>query len=134
MRRWRFSPIDAVLIINYLNSVGGSAVPQGAPTGPPFLDTSDDNYVTALDAVLVINYLNGESLGGAAGEPQAALPGLVAEEQEAESDWSPRPSTSRFNATDSAIMALTEGATQRSGRRPFNTRLLSSTPPAGRLQ
>ncbi|MCC6511381.1 MAG: DVUA0089 family protein, partial [Pirellulaceae bacterium] len=50
------SPIDALLIINYLNTTGPGPVPSGNTA--PFLDVSADGSVTALDALLVINTLN----------------------------------------------------------------------------
>ena len=62
------SPLDALLVINYLNTVGGGNVPAGNP--PPFIDVSGDNQVSPLDALLVINRLNqrgsgeGEASGG----------------------------------------------------------------------
>ncbi|MHB9078473.1 MAG: FG-GAP-like repeat-containing protein [Pirellulaceae bacterium] len=52
------SPLDALLIINYLNSVGSGPVPSPAPSAPPFFDSSRDNFVSPLDALLVINDLN----------------------------------------------------------------------------
>jgi hypothetical protein len=52
------APIDAVLVINYLNARHPSAVPPSATPGPPFLDVSGDNFVSPIDAVLVINVLN----------------------------------------------------------------------------
>jgi ELWxxDGT repeat protein len=54
------SPIDAVLVINYLNAGKGGEVPAGAATRPPFLDVDGDNFVSPIDAVLVINWLNGQ--------------------------------------------------------------------------
>ena len=50
------SPIDALLIINYLNSNGPGPVPSGNTA--PFLDVNADGFVTALDALFVINRLN----------------------------------------------------------------------------
>ncbi len=67
------SPLDALLIINYLNEVGtGPLPPPVLPhTSPPqFLDTSGDGYVFPLDALLVINELNRGSDGE--GETSAA--------------------------------------------------------------
>jgi Dockerin type I domain/Bacterial pre-peptidase C-terminal domain len=52
----RVSPIDALLVINYLNANGSGGLPSGSP--PPYLDVSGDNQITPLDALLVINYLN----------------------------------------------------------------------------
>jgi len=55
------SPIDALLVINYLNTVGGGPVPEGSP--PPFIDVSGDNQISPLDALLVINELNRRGSG-----------------------------------------------------------------------
>jgi hypothetical protein len=60
------SPIDAVLVINYLNAGLGGAVPEGAATRPPYLDVDGDNFVSPIDAVLVINWLNGNPAAAAA--------------------------------------------------------------------
>ena len=54
------TPLDALIVINYLNAHGPGALPaQPAATlaPPPYLDCSDDWEVTALDALLVINDL-----------------------------------------------------------------------------
>ncbi len=59
------SAIDALLIINRLNTVGpGPVSALGSP--PPFLDVSGDNQISSFDALLVINQLNGG--GSAEGE------------------------------------------------------------------
>ena len=52
---------DALLVINYLNSVGpktffGSISDDALPSH--FLDVDDDHSITGLDALLVINWLN----------------------------------------------------------------------------
>lgn len=60
------SPIDALLVINYVNSSNPADVFQGAADQPFFLDTSADNFVTSIDALLVINFLNGSSGQGEA--------------------------------------------------------------------
>jgi hypothetical protein len=52
------SAFDAVLVINYLNNIGGGEVPEAAPAGPPYLDVNGDDYVAPDDAIEVINYLN----------------------------------------------------------------------------
>jgi hypothetical protein len=57
------SPLDALLVINYLNVVGPGPVPGGSP--PPFLDVNSDNFVSSIDALLVINALNTQGLGEA---------------------------------------------------------------------
>ncbi len=57
------SPIDALLVINDLNTFGPRQLPapSSGSTPPPFLDTSGDGYVTPIDALRVLNHLNGES-------------------------------------------------------------------------
>ena len=66
------SPIDAVLVINFLNGEQTKLVPLDASIGGPngmgaataFIDTGGgtngrgDNFVSPLDAILVINWLN----------------------------------------------------------------------------
>jgi len=51
------SPLDAVLVINYLNEQGAgpSATARGAHSN---YDVDDDGFVSPLDAVLIINSLN----------------------------------------------------------------------------
>jgi hypothetical protein len=58
------SPIDALLVINDLNTFGPRQLPapsQGS-TPPPFLDTSGDGYVTPVDALRVLNHLNEQTV------------------------------------------------------------------------
>ena len=56
-------PIDALLVINYLNSSTPRTLPETIPTTqtsyPIFLDVSGDNIVAPIDALRVINRLNG---------------------------------------------------------------------------
>ncbi|MEZ6135020.1 MAG: dockerin type I domain-containing protein [Pirellulaceae bacterium] len=51
------SPIDALLVINYLNSNSSRNVPYTVPENG-FIDVSGDNFMSPIDALLVINYLN----------------------------------------------------------------------------
>ncbi|MFO1062506.1 MAG: dockerin type I domain-containing protein [Pirellulales bacterium] len=64
------TPLDALLIINQLNSVGPRSLFGRDPEDlPRFIDVNNDGYVTALDALLVINRLNqGGSSEGEQGE------------------------------------------------------------------
>ncbi|MEK6871609.1 MAG: dockerin type I domain-containing protein [Nanoarchaeota archaeon] len=50
------SPIDALVIINYLNEEKTSQ-----PSSPPFLDVNGDDVVSPIDPLIVINYLNEQS-------------------------------------------------------------------------
>ena len=53
------TPIDALAVINYVNS-NGSGVDPTPPDGQhKFLDTNKDGFVTPVDALLVINQLDG---------------------------------------------------------------------------
>ena len=64
-------PKDALLVINYLNSIGAGPI-SGVNTGPPFFDVSGDDNVTPIDALLVINHLNKVASGGRARVRQVA--------------------------------------------------------------
>ncbi len=52
------SPIDALLIINYINTGRPVDLPTSGVVAPPYYDPSGDEKVTSIDALLVINYLN----------------------------------------------------------------------------
>ncbi len=54
------SPIDALIIINFLNEFGPQSLgtPNGANQPPPFLDPSDDGSISPIDALQIINHLN----------------------------------------------------------------------------
>jgi hypothetical protein len=53
------SPIDALLVINWLNAHVEATLPQIAtPETDGFVDVNDDGLCTPLDALLVINFLN----------------------------------------------------------------------------
>jgi len=74
------TPIDALLVINLLNSAGAGPLAGRTPPIPvqPFVDTSGDSSLSALDALLVINAINagageGES-DDAAGTVDASTP------------------------------------------------------------
>jgi len=63
----RISAIDALLVINYLNSSQPRNLVGSGNVSPPYLDVNGDERVSALDALLVINHLNQRS-GSAEGE------------------------------------------------------------------
>ncbi|MHB8862117.1 MAG: DVUA0089 family protein [Pirellulaceae bacterium] len=68
------SPLDALLIINILNSIGSgpAAVIMGQYEGPAlFPDTTGNNSITPLDALLIINRLNEPD--GEAGEGESTF-------------------------------------------------------------
>jgi hypothetical protein len=66
------SPVDALIIINYLNDPNKDRfLPTSGVVPPPFLDVDGNERVSSNDALLVINYLNARSSGGG-GEGEAA--------------------------------------------------------------
>ena len=63
-------PLDALLIINYINNNGNGTAPPAAPEmPPPFYDVDGDGLVAARDALLVINELNSPAV-----DPTSVLP------------------------------------------------------------
>jgi hypothetical protein len=65
------TPIDALLVINHMNSSGGTTqAPTNGFITAPFLDVNNDGFVSPIDALMVINYLN--SGGEGEGEGEAA--------------------------------------------------------------
>ncbi len=67
------SPVDALIIINELNTNGSQALVGSAAAGAYF-DTNGDGYISSLDALLVINELNSRlSAGEGEGLASASL-------------------------------------------------------------
>lgn len=70
------SPIDALLVINAINTFGGGTPVSSLPNPPAFLDVNGDNIISASDVLIVIQYLNDRSGGGGTsgeGEGQSSL-------------------------------------------------------------
>ncbi len=67
----RVTPLDALLVINYINRGRPTDLPSSGVTPPPYLDPSGDERVTAFDVLLIINYLNRIAAGGS-GEGESA--------------------------------------------------------------
>jgi hypothetical protein len=67
------APLDALLVINVLNSEHEVDLPtdRPRPLTPPFLDVSRDGQLTPFDALLVINFLNEGSGNGEGESPKA---------------------------------------------------------------
>ena len=75
------TPIDALMVINELNSEHKTDLPtdRPRPLTAPFLDVNRDGQVTPFDALLVINYLNsGEGEGEHLGGQRSSGDGMVA--------------------------------------------------------
>ena len=63
------SPLDALLIVNFLNSDSNPLVSLFPPALPRvYLDTDNNGIVSPIDALLVVNYLNRNSQAVAEGE------------------------------------------------------------------
>ncbi|MFM7073472.1 MAG: dockerin type I domain-containing protein, partial [Planctomycetota bacterium] len=78
------TPIDALFVINYLNTVPGGVLPPVGSTPPTiFIDVDGNNLVTTLDALLVINRLNSSSgegeVAGVAPDTGIAVSGTAGE-------------------------------------------------------
>lgn len=72
----RVSAIDALQVINVLNSFGSGVLQGSGLSAPPFVDVNDDGRVSAFDALQVINFLNSRSSGtGGEGEQSSAADG-----------------------------------------------------------
>ena len=52
------SPIDALIVINDINTLGARPLPPPSEAVTEFIDTNADEFVSAIDALLIINVLN----------------------------------------------------------------------------
>jgi hypothetical protein len=52
------APVDALIVINDLNFVGGRRLSVSRPADASFLDVSGDQNIAPIDALMVIDYLN----------------------------------------------------------------------------
>ncbi|MCL4200996.1 MAG: choice-of-anchor L domain-containing protein [Pirellulaceae bacterium] len=77
-RSGHVSPIDALAVINYLNTnPSGELPPEPIPPAEPeaYYDVNGDGIVSAQDVLIVINFLNGQvGLSGGEGEAAPASP------------------------------------------------------------
>ncbi len=74
------SPVDALLLINYVNANPGASntpLPAVKPSGDPFYDVNGDGFATPADVLAVINELNRlNNFGVAEGEFASARPAV----------------------------------------------------------
>jgi hypothetical protein len=66
------TPIDALLVINEINTHGSHALTSSGFHTAPFIDTDKDNVVSPHDVLLVINRLNAPSAGSPGAEGEAS--------------------------------------------------------------
>lgn len=64
------SPLDALIVISYLNNFGSGLLPAPPVVLSGRIDTNADGRVSPIDALLVINYLN-QVRGSGAGEGES---------------------------------------------------------------
>ncbi|MCB9924064.1 MAG: hypothetical protein H6822_17920 [Planctomycetaceae bacterium] len=103
------SPIDALLIINELNS-NGSRKLTSADVTPPFMDVNGDGYVAPIDVLQVINDIE-SSLPEGESYVEAGVP--VASERivapAAEGEFVPLPPSVRGATTESELSSSGRG-------------------------
>jgi hypothetical protein len=90
------APLDALIIINRLNSAGSQTLPKptGSQVPPPYYDTNRDGRLEPVDALLVINFLNDPSRSaGGEGEPLMPVRELIVDKADANSLSQDRPAT-----------------------------------------
>jgi hypothetical protein len=81
----QITPLDALLVVNYLN-LNGAGVPVAGETAPPYIDCNGDRVIAPIDALIVINRLNQDAAVGQASavlamssSPVDALAGVFGE-------------------------------------------------------
>jgi len=66
------TPLDALLVINYLNSRERTEATTSGYSMAPFLDVSGDGAIAPLDTLMVLNYLNSRTTYQTQAEGEAA--------------------------------------------------------------
>jgi hypothetical protein len=67
------SPLDVLIIVNFLNFAGASSIPvAGLEPPPPYRDVNGDNFISPLDVLEVINFINSRSNQAGEGEGEGA--------------------------------------------------------------
>ena len=59
------SPIDVLLIVNFINTNGPSTSVASLPSPPPYRDVNGNNIIEPLDVLEVINFINARGNSGA---------------------------------------------------------------------
>ena len=68
------SPMDALVLINYINQHGPGPLPSVRPSNEPRLDVNGDGIVSPLDVIQLINHINGLQTQQGSGEGEAGKP------------------------------------------------------------
>ncbi len=98
-RSGRVTSLDALLVINYLNTYGPGPVGQGDP-GFGY-DVNGDGFVTALDALLILNEMNRLRIADTSvGEGEAAGDLQSADDQQADDQQADEELVRNENAVD----------------------------------
>ena len=118
------SPIDALLVINELNSGGPRQLspPSAGDAPPPYLDTSGDGYATSIDALLVLNYLNAQPISAVAAHSVAAVPAVASAETPPTTVEESPQTTSKTLAAVAAALAVDEAFASHRRRSPRSWR------------
>jgi VCBS repeat-containing protein len=66
-------PLDALIIINFLNSHGPGRLPSLVDTPEFYYDTDDDGHVAPLDVLLIVNKLNNPFGSGEGEQPATGI-------------------------------------------------------------
>ena len=75
------SPIDALILVNMVNSNGGGALGSGGGEGESsgeryYVDVNEDGFLSPLDILWVVNRINGSNAGGEGESPMQAAPAI----------------------------------------------------------
>jgi hypothetical protein len=102
------SPIDALILVNKVNSNGGGALGSGGGEGESsgerfYVDVNEDGFLSPLDILWVVNRINGSNAGGEGESPMQASPAIEVSTSDpgtlvdipfaAPSNWVSRPKT-----------------------------------------
>ena len=72
------TPLDVLLVINYINGHGAGALPSRRLAGEPLVDVNGDDTASASDVLQIINHLNSRvAAGSAEGEPLPSVEGAA---------------------------------------------------------
>lgn len=102
------SPIDALILVNQVNSNGGGALGSGGGEGESsgekyYVDVNEDGFLSPLDILWVVNRINGSNAGGEGESPMQVAPAIEVSTSDpgmrvdipfaAPSNWVSRPKT-----------------------------------------